>query len=86
MNLHALFVRSRSIRKDYRSFQDRRAVDESSSSLPLENLNLFSFPCAYENEVFDALEVFKGDPLRIKDPFKTDVQWMKALQVFRWKT
>jgi hypothetical protein len=45
-------------------------------------LELFSFPGAYENKVFDVGTCCKGDPLRIKDPFKTDVQWMKALQDF----
>jgi hypothetical protein len=44
-------------------------VDQSSSSLPLENLKLFSFPCAYENEVFDALETKKAPSTIVEGAF-----------------
>jgi hypothetical protein len=44
-------------------------VDESSSPLPWEVLRLFSFPCAYENAVFDALETKKAPSTVVEGAF-----------------
>jgi len=43
-------------------------MDESFPML-FGSIGLFSFPCAYENTVFDALETKKASPTEVEEAF-----------------
>jgi hypothetical protein len=66
LDFFRLIVRTYNV--DWRSKQDRRALDESFPML-FGSIGLFSFPRAYENTVFDALETKKASPTEVEEAF-----------------